>query len=156
MLRDDYGVSHIDGYDGSGETSSGPVKTQFLNDTRNYLKDVSKALEARGFVPATARNGKPIKPVSVNESGVAGSGDVTLSMFHPEFERGIYIHIGDTALRGVVPSTKSGIAVMMRTTKAGDPWGGDQNRWMPVDMTSAELADSAADAVEKNSTKSRN
>lgn len=153
MLRDDYGVSHIDGYDGSGETSSGPVKTQFLNDTRNYLKDVSKALEARGFIPATARNGKPVKPVSVNESGVAGSGDVTLAMFHPELERGIYIHIGDTALRGVVPSTKSGIAVMMRTTKGGDPWGGDQNRWMPVDMTSAELANSAADAVEKNSTK---
>lgn len=152
-LRDDYGVSHIDGYDGSGETSSGPVKTQFLNDTRNYLKDVSKALEARGFVPATARNGKPVKPVSVNESGVAGSGDVTLAMFNPELDRGIYIHIGDTALRGVVPSTKSGIAVMMRTTKAGDPWGGDQNRWMPVDMTSAELADSAAEAVEKNSTK---
>lgn len=153
MLRDDYGVSHIDGYDGSGETSSGQIKTQFLNDTRNYLKDVSKALEARGFIPATARNGKPVKPVSVNESGVAGSGDVTLAMFHPELERGIYIHIGDTALRGVVPSTKSGIAVMMRTTKAGDPWGGDQNRWMPVDMTSAELANSAADAVEKNSTK---
>lgn len=152
-LRDDYGVSHIDGYDGNGETSSGPVKTQFLNDTRNYLKDVSKALEARGFIPATGRNGKPVKPVSVNEGGPAGSGDVTLAMFHPELDRGIYIHIGDTALRGVVPSTKSGISVMMRTTKAGDPWGGDQNRWMPVAMTSAELAGSAADAVEKNSTK---
>lgn len=153
VLRDDYGVSHINGYDGSGETASGPVKTQFLADTRNYLKDVSKALEARGFVPATARNGKPVKPVSVNESGVAGSGDVTLSMFHPEMQRGIYIHIGDTALRGVVPSTKSGIAVMMRTTKAGDPWGGDQNKWMPVDLTSAELATFAAQSVEKNSTK---
>lgn len=153
VLRDDYGVSHINGYDGSGETASGPVKTQFLADTRNYLKDVSKALEVRGFVPATARNGKPVKPVSVNESGVAGSGDVTLSMFHPEMQRGIYIHIGDTALRGVVPSTKSGIAVMMRTTKAGDPWGGDQNQWMPVDLTSAELATFAVQAVEKNSTK---
>src|SRR5690606_29158456 len=40
-----------------------------------------------------------------------------------------------------------------RTTKAGDPWVGDQNRWMPVAMTSAELAGSAADAVAKNSTK---
>jgi len=153
VLRDDYGVSHINGYDGSGETASGPVKTQFLANTRNYLKDVSKALEARGFMPATTRNGKPVKPVSVNESGVAGSGDVTLSMFHPEMQRGIYIHIGDTALRGVVPSTKSGIAVMMRTTKAGDPWGGDQNQWMPVDLTSAELATFAAQSVEKNSTR---
>ena len=132
-------MSQINGYEGSGETASGRVKSLCLTDARNYLKDVNKALEARGFVlvPATARNGKPVKPVSVNESGVAGSGDVTLSMFHPEMQRGVYIHIGDTALRGVVPSTKSGIAVMMRTTKAGDPWGGDQNQWMPVDLTSA-------------------
>jgi len=145
-LRDDYGVRHIDGYDGQ-------VKTQFLNDTRNYLNDVRMVLKERGFVPATGRNGKPVNPVSVDESGVAGSGDVTLVMFHPVLDRGIYIRIGETALRGVVPSTKSGIAVMMRTTKSGDPWGGDKNRWMPVDMTSTELADSAAKMVEENSTK---
>lgn len=152
-LRDDYGVSSIDGYDGNGEGASGPIKTQFLADTRKYLSDVAAALQAKGFMPQNDRKGKPMKPVSVNESGVAGSGDVSLTMFHPDMQRGIYITIGGTALRGAVPTTKSGIQVMMRVTKASDPYGGDQNRWMPVTLSSTELADLAATEVEKVATR---
>jgi len=152
-LRDDYGVSSIDGYDSRDERPSGPVKTQFLNDTRKYLQDVAKTLQARGFEPATNRAGKPMKPVNVNESGVATSGDVSLAMFHPDMQRGIYITIGGTSLRGPVPTTTSGVSVMMRVTKAGDPYGGSQNRWMPVNLASTELADLAAQAVEQEATR---
>lgn len=152
-LRDDYGVSNIDGYDSTDERPSGPVKTQFLADTRKYLSDVAAALQAKGFAPQSDSKGKPMKPVNVNESGVAGSGDVSLAMFHPDMQRGIYITIGGTSLRGAVPSTKSGVNVMMRVTKASDPYGGDQNRWMPVTLSSTELADLAATEVEKVATR---
>lgn len=152
-LRDDYGVSHIDGYDSQDESPSGPIKTQFLADTRKYLSEVASALQAKGFAPTADRKGKAMKTVNVNESGAAGSGDVSLAVFHPEMQRGIYITIGGTSLRGVVPSTKSGVNVMMRVTKAGDPYGGDQNRWMPVTLSSTELADLAATEVEKVATR---
>lgn len=153
-LRNDYGVPHIDGYDNKGEGPSGPTKTQFLNDTKKYLTDVAAALQARGFTPPANRQGKPVKAVSVNESGVATSGDVSLTLFNQDMQRGIYITIGGTSLRGVVPTTASGVSVMMRVTKAGDPYGGDQNRWMPVSLTSAELADLAVQEVEKVATRS--
>ncbi|QOJ19473.1 MAG: PLxRFG domain-containing protein [Gammaproteobacteria bacterium] len=149
VLKNDYGVSSIDGYDNeTGEGASGVVKRQFLSDTKKYLEGVQKSLAAAGFVPH-ARNGKALKPVSVNEGGIAVSGDVTLSMFNPEKQRGIYIHIGGTSLRGTVPTTKSGVSVMMRVTKENDPSGGDNNRWMPVNMTDQELANAASIEVEK-------
>lgn len=156
-LVDDYGVSNIDGYDNAtGEGASGPVKTQFLKDTKKYLVAVQAALAAKGLVAATGRNGKPNAPVSVNESGIATSGEVNLTMFHPEMQRGIYIHIGGSSMRGTVTSTKSGVSVMMRVTKENDPYGGDHNRWLPVTMTASELADFAVREIEKNSINDNN
>lgn len=158
-LRTDWGVSHIDGWattdEFNGEQTDygmpGGVKDAFLKDTSAYLKDVAKKLEQSGFAQAT-RAGKAIKPVNVNESGVAGSGDVTLAMFNPTMGKGVYITIGETAIRGAVPTTKSGIAVMMRVTNERDPYGGSANIWVQPTLTSAELADLAAREVEKNST----
>lgn len=152
-LRDDFGVKHIDGYDGDGESGSGPVKSAFLKDAQAYLRDVSLKLQDAGFVPHADSKGKSMKAVSVNEAGSAVSGDVTLTLFHPDMQNGVYITIGGSAMRGVVPTTASGVSVMMRVTKAGDQYGGDQNRWMPVNLSSAELADLAVKTVEQVATR---
>lgn len=152
-LRDDFGVKHIDGYDGDGESGSGPVKLAFLKNAQAYMRDVSLKLQDAGFVPHADRKGKPMKAVSVNEAGAAVSGDVTLTMFHPDMQKGVYITIGGSAMRGVVPTTASGVSVMMRVTKAGDPYGGDQNRWIPVNLSSTELADLAVKTVEQVATR---
>lgn len=146
-LKDDYGVTQIDGYDNeTGEGASGAVKREFLKDSKKYLEAVAAELAGRGFAPFTDRKGKPGKPVSVNESGIATSGDITLTMLH-ESGKGIYLTIGGTSLRGAVPTTKSGVSVMMRVNSKGDQWGGDHNRWMPVNLTASELADAAENAV---------
>jgi N12 class adenine-specific DNA methylase/tRNA1(Val) A37 N6-methylase TrmN6 len=156
LLRDDWGVSHIDGYaelpGGANEQTDyglrGGLKDAFLKDAQNYLRKVSLELQAQGFVPYTADNGKPLKVVSVNESGTAGSGDISLYAYHPEKQHGIYLHIGDTAIRGMVPTTKSGIALMMRVGHTGDRTGTqDHNRWMPVNLSAVDLAEQAAKAV---------
>ena len=156
VLRADWGVSHIDGWaaiaGGKNEQTDyglrGGLKDAFLKDAQAYLRAVSGALQAEGFTPYRDAKGKLIKAVRVNESGVAGSGDVSLAMYHPEKERGIYLHIGDTAIRGMVPTTKSGIALMMRVGSQGDQSGTKgQNRWMPVDLSAIDLAEHAAKAV---------
>jgi hypothetical protein len=156
-LQDDFGVTHIDGFAGEQNTEredgSGSVKTAFLKDTSAYLKDVAKRLQEAGFVPHNDRKGKPMKAVSVNESGVATSGDVMLALFNPGLDRGIYINIGGTSIRGAVPTTRSGVAVMMRVTKAGDPYGGSQNRWMPVNLSSEELVAEVLKAVQQEAPK---
>ena len=146
-LKDDYGVTQIDGYDNeTGEGAFGAIKREFLKDGKKYLEAVAAELAQRGFAPFTDRKGKPGKPVSVNESGIATSGDITMTMLH-ESGKGIYITIGGSSLRGVVQTTKSGVSVMMRVNSKGDQWGGDRNRWMPVNMTASELADAAETAV---------
>lgn len=74
VLRSDYGVEHIDGYAESmqfpftarGGQNEGSVKGAFLHDAQRYLKDVARALQERGYTPAS-RNGKAMKPVQVNE-----------------------------------------------------------------------------------------
>lgn len=160
-LRDDWGVSYIDGYTGNQEFQgeetdyglSGGVKDAFLKDAQAYLREVAKSLEQAGYVVPVDRSGKQIKkPVSVNESGPAVSGDVSMVMFHPHAKRGVYIHIGSTTLRGMVNTTKSGVAMMMRLTKEGDPYGGSENLWLPVDQTSDDLVNFITREVEKNST----
>lgn len=160
-LRDDWGVSYIDGYTSNQEFQgeetdyglSGGVKDAFLKDAQAYLREVAKSLEQAGYVVPVDRSGKQIKkPVSVNESGPAVSGDVSMVMFHPHAKRGVYIHIGSTTLRGMVNTTKSGVAMMMRLTKEGDPYGGSENLWLPVDQTSDDLVNFITREVEKNST----
>lgn len=140
-LTQDFGVEHIDGYgDGTRETGNA-TKDAFLKDARKYLKAVADVLTQRGFMVHTDRKGKPMSPVSVNESGMAGSGDVSLALKLPDAGSGIYVHVGDTALRGMVPMTTSGITVMFRATTEKDPYGGRENRWAPTDLSAADFAD---------------
>lgn len=141
VLTQDWGVPQIDGYgDGTRETGN-DTKDAFLKETRNYLNAVSDALRAFGFEPHQDRKGKPEKPVSVNESGMAGSGDVSLTMTNPDNGNNVYITIGDSSLRGVVPMTASGIAIMYRVGQNGDRYATRAtNTWAPVDLSANDLA----------------
>lgn len=150
-LTQDWGVDHIDGWEelkgGANEPTDyglrGGVKDAFLKEARAYLNTVAGILTEQGYAPHTDSKGRPEKPVSVNESGVAGSGDVSLTLVHPETGSGIYVHIGDTSLRGVVPTTQSGIAIMFRSASAENKFGtgmGSVNRWAPVDLSAADFA----------------
>lgn len=141
-LTQDWGVEHIDGYGDSTRETGNDTKDAFLKEAKQYLGAVADELEAAGFEPHADHKGKPGKAVSVNESGMAGSGDVTLTMRHPDSNTNVYVHVGDTALRGMFPSTPSGIAVMARTSQAqGDTYASKgQNRWMPVDLSVSDLA----------------
>ncbi|KZK31995.1 hypothetical protein A4F85_04570 [Delftia sp. GW456-R20] len=141
-LTQDWGVEHIDGYGNADRETGNGTKDAFLKEAKQYLNAVADELAAAGFTPHSDAKGKPGKAVSVNESGMAGSGDVTLTVQHPETGTNVYVHVGDTALRGMFPSTASGIAVMARTSQAvGDTYATKgQNRWMPVDLSASDLA----------------
>lgn len=141
VLTQDWGVPQIDGYgDGTRETGN-DTKDAFLKEARNYLNSVSDALRAFGFEPHQDRKGRAEKPVSVNESGMAGSGDVSLTMTNPDNGNNIYITIGDSSLRGVVPMTASGIAIMYRVGQNGDRYATrGTNTWAPVDLSANDLA----------------
>ncbi|MFC2974680.1 PLxRFG domain-containing protein [Azotobacter bryophylli] len=140
-LIQDFGVEHIDGYGDGAREVGNDTKDAFLKDATGYLKEVAKVLEKAGYMPHTDGKGRYRKAVSVNEAGPAVSGDVTLAM-RTETGLNAYVSIGDSALRGVVPNTKSGIAVMYRVSrKAGDTYAAQGvNRWAPVDLTADEIA----------------
>ena len=141
VLTQDWGVSQIDGYGDGSRESGNDTKDAFLKETRNYLNAVADALRAFGFEPHMDRKGKAEKPVSVNESGMAGSGDVSLTMTNPDNGNNVYITIGDSALRGVVPMTESGIAIMYRVGQNGDRYATRAtNTWAPVDLSANDLA----------------
>lgn len=140
-LTQDWGVEHINGYGDSTREEGNDTKDAFLRETRDYLRQVSLVLQDSGFVAHADMNGKSSKIVSVNESGSAGSGDVSLTMHHPDTGTNVYVTIGDTALRGMVPSTPSGIAIMYRVATGSDRFaakGG--NTWAPVDLSASDLA----------------
>lgn len=149
-LRDDWGTDHITGYPepGGGREEGNTTKDAFLKDARDYLKAVADELEEAGFTATLDRRGRPVKAVHVNASGAAGSGDVILHMLAPN-GTGVYVTIGGTSLRGVVPTTTSGIAVMYRTTDGTYQHSG-QNRWARTDLTAAELAATLRDLVERS------
>lgn len=141
VLTQDWGVPQIDGYGDSTRETGNDTKDAFLKETRNYLNAVSDALRAFGFEPHQDRKGKAEKPVSVNESGMAGSGDVSLTMTNPDNGNNIYITVGDSSLRGVVPMTASGIAIMYRVGQNGDRYATrGTNTWAPVDLSANDLA----------------
>lgn len=141
-MTQDYGVDHIDGYGDSNRETGNSTKDAFLKDTRTYLKAVADVLTQRGFMAHTDRKGKPANPVSVNESGMASSGEVSLTLRMPEINSGIYVQIGSSSLRGVVPTSPSGIGVLFRAASEGDQFGTKSvNRWAPTDMSAADFAD---------------
>lgn len=150
-MTQDFGVEHVDGYgdatDNSREDAISDVKAAFLKDAKAYLTNVANILETKGYTAYTDKRGRSIKPVSVNEAGMAVSGDVSLTMQGTE-GGGVYVTISGSSLRGVVPTTQSGIAVMFRVADESDKYGTKgRNQWMPVNLSAAELADLMDKAV---------
>lgn len=135
-LTQDWGVEHIDAYSDESEQ----VKDAFLKEAKSYLSTVAGILAGQGYTPYTDSRGRPEKAVSANESGVAGSGDVSLTLSGPD-GLGVYMMVSGTSLRGVVPTTPSGISILFRVARDGDKSGvKDSNRWMPVDLSAADMA----------------
>lgn len=150
-ITQDWGVEHIDGYgeNSSGRDTGSDLKDAFLKEARKYLNTVADQLEDVGFKPTTNAKGKFVGAVSVNAGGDAVSGDVNLVMDGPN-GIGVYIHIGGTSLRGVVPTTDSGIGIMMRTTTPEDKYGAkSQNLWSQVNISATDMAKQAILLVEK-------
>lgn len=148
-LRDDFDTDDINGYGDSRDRETGnAIKDEFLKDARSYLKAVADELEDAGFRPTLNTKGKAEKAVSVNEGGMAGSGEVSLHMVN-EAGTGVYVQVGDSALRGVVPMTTSGIAVLYRTTDGTHGHSG-QNNWARTDLTAAELAATLQDLATRS------
>ena len=140
-LTQDWGVDHINGYSDDPKREEGnQVKDAFLKEAKTYLTNVAALLEEQGFTAYQDARGRSQKPVSVNESGMAGSGDVTLVMQGVN-GNGVYVNVSETSLRGVVPTTQSGIAIMYRAAPPGDKYGTrGKNTWAPVDLSAADLA----------------
>lgn len=136
-LIQDFGTEHIDAYTDEGEAT----KAEFLKDAVGYLRAVADLLQEDGWSPHEDKKGRPEKPVSKNESGIAGSGDVHLALWQPETGARLYAHVGGGSLRGVVPSTKSGVQVMFRVGVETDKYAtGAMNQWAPVDLSAADFA----------------
>ena len=156
-LRDDWGVDHIDGYTpmvgGSNQQTDdglkGGVKDAFLADAVAYLRAVASELRSLGFVPHTDKKGRESNPVSRNAAGPAVSGDVTLAMIHPETGMNAYVDVGGSSMRGAVPTTKAGVAMLWRVSQnEGDKYATrGVNMWAPVDLSAVDLADTIAWAV---------
>jgi hypothetical protein len=129
---------HINGY--SDLAAEG--KQRFLKDARALLKEAGKWLaEAHGLVEMQ---------VSVNPSGVAGSGDASATFWAgADPDRRVYVNISDSALGW---GRQDALIVMARLetyqpTKAKpDFWrsssaGMGPNQWLSANFDSVELAD---------------
>ncbi len=119
-LVQDWGVQYVDGWATNSEhagkiyTDNGlkdGVKAAFLKDSKKYLEAVQKNLEGIGYELHLNKKGKPEK-VSVNESGVAGSGEVSLYIREPVAGTNVYVSIGD----GRPGSHPQRIGIMYRAT----------------------------------------
>ena len=183
MLRQDWGVKHIDGYVESDEFKgeqtdygvSGGVKDAFLKDAKNYLTATKKHLESLGYTMALDRKGKPLK-VNVNAAGPAVSGDVSLSMYKDGSN--IHVSIGQSSVpmmsmfRDInadgtpvnnAPHPQQ-VAVMYRTSmNDGDTYATKHNNssgniWLSHKLTATELAqdiDKTSNAVAARAAKTK-
>ncbi|KQT54617.1 hypothetical protein ASG43_03255 [Aureimonas sp. Leaf454] len=138
-LREDWGVEDIDGWteiEGGANTPTdsglrGGVKDAFLLDAKNFMQDVAKRLQAKGFAPHVDKKGKPDRAVSVNEAGPAVSGEVSLTLAHPESGSGIYAQI----------SHSGRLRILYRSTTPADKFGSrSMNQWGGEDLNAEDFA----------------
>jgi N12 class adenine-specific DNA methylase len=145
QLVQDWGVRFIDGWATNPEhtgqiyTDYGykdGVKAAFLKDTKQYLESVQKQLEQQGYRFHLDKKGKPQK-ISVNESGTATAGQVTLTMIN-DSGVSIYVSVSDSAMSSAHPQR---IAILFRaTTDLSNILGSGWNQWAATDLTTSELA----------------
>ncbi|WP_336982488.1 PLxRFG domain-containing protein [Acinetobacter modestus] len=157
-LVQDWGVKYVDGWATNSEhkgkiyTDNGlkdGVKAAFLKDSKKYLEAVQKNLEGIGYELHLDKKGKPQK-VSVNESGVAGSGEVSLYIREPVTGTNVYVSIGD----GRPGSHPQRIGIMYRATikesdKQASGFGKEQsgNQYAGANTSAFELAQMIDDMV---------
>lgn len=150
-LTQDWGVDDINGYDSDRDDGrGGEVKDAFLSEAKKYLVQVEKLLEAQGFEPHKDQRGRLQKAVSVNESGIATSGEVSLTM--RKGNAGVYVDIGTSAIRGVTGNHPQGVSVMIRATDKSDTdryATKGQNIWLSTDLSSTELANKLMQTAER-------
>jgi N12 class adenine-specific DNA methylase/GGDEF domain-containing protein len=122
-LRDDYGVKNIDGWHNDGET-----KREYLNDAKTFLNALKKHLSWDG-------------KVNINQSGVSGPGDASISLLRPDGS-GIYLTITEASgMPGMKPNA-SGMVFMYRKATTKDPYGTKgANRWADGTLTVGELSE---------------
>lgn len=145
QLVQDWGVRYLDGWatnsehTGQSYTDYGlkdGVKAAFLKDTKQYLESVQKQLEQQGYRLHLDKKGKPQK-ISVNESGTASAGQVTLTMLN-DGGVSIYVSVSDSAMSSAHPQR---IAILFRaTTDLSNILGSGWNQWAATDLTTSELA----------------
>ncbi|UUN95073.1 PLxRFG domain-containing protein [Acinetobacter bereziniae] len=145
QLVQDWGVRYLDGWATNSEhtgqiyTDYGlkdGVKAAFLKDTKQYLEAVQKQLEREGYRLHLDKKGKPQK-ISVNESGTASAGQVTLTMLN-DGGVSIYVSVSDSAMSSAHPQR---IAILFRaTTDLSNILGSGWNQWAATDLTTSELA----------------
>lgn len=134
----DFGDEPIHGYGETYDRETGNArKDEFLKDARGFLTQVADILADRGLVAHEGKKGKPDKIVSVNESGPASSGEVSLTMRDPETGINVYALISNG------DSFRPGTSIMIRTSKKpGDRFAtGGMNDFRKADLTAGEVAD---------------
>lgn len=158
-LTQDWGVDSIDGWtdnkDGTGTNEredgvTNGVKEQFLNESKKYLTQVSKLLEAEGYEAHKDQRGRLQKAVSVSESGIATSGEVSLTM--RKGNAGVYVDIGTSAIRGLTGNHPQGVSVMIRATGNAETdryATKGQNIWLSTDLNATELANKLMQTAER-------
>lgn len=150
-LTQDWGVDDINGYDSDRDDGAGgEIKTQFLNEAKKYLNQVAKLMEAEGYEPHKDQRGRLQKAVSVNEAGVAVSGEVSLTM--RKGNAGVYVDIGTSAIRGVTGNHPQGVSVMIRATDNAETdryATKGQNIWLSTDLNATELANKLMQTAER-------
>lgn len=150
-LTQDWGVDDINGYDSDRDDGAGgKIKTQFLNEAKKYLNQVANLLEAEGYEPHKDQRGRLQKAVSVNESGIASSGEVSLTMRKGNV--GVHVDIGTSAIRGVTGNHPQGVSVMIRATDNAETdrfATKGQNIWLSTDLNATELANKLMQTAER-------
>lgn len=138
-LTQDWGVEEINGYDSERDDGKGgAVKTAFLKESKKYLEQVATILGDNGFMVPVNQRGKVQRPVSVNESGVATSGDVYMKMQKGGVE--VKVSIGETSVRSLT-SHPQRVAILLNIGPNG------ANQWLNTDMRAGDLA---ADIIDKH------
>lgn len=138
---DRWDADSIHGYTDGAQAN----KNRFHKDARAYLTEVAAKLREKGYqAHKDPKTGKEDKIVSSNQSGVAGSGDVSLIMKHPD---GHSIHASVSAspvISGAlgVKSHPQHVTIMARTSRNGEKYAtGGTNRWPDWDTPAADLAE---------------
>jgi N12 class adenine-specific DNA methylase len=138
----------------SDDGRNSKVKNEWKSDATRFGRAIAAILKDAGFTAplpgGRAQRGKtpkPINPVSWNASGIAGSGEVSVSLDGPD-GFGVYIHM-DADGRSM--GGESPVRIYWRVRKNTDsPYGGEMNQWVQDKQIAAgDITDMILKAIER-------